>query len=200
MRAFSPKKDKETRNPFAPKKVNGKEPKPPKTHEPDKWDGGGGSVYHTRCTSTPSIPTQDPASQRKRTEGIKRQLKGSEREREIRRSLKSFAPARPNARPTDENQETPAVGEETSPLLLLEESKAFDAKRVRQIGFDPRRRVNEEGPNVQTDRKVSPILGGGVMGGKISLERVLGDVGGVAEREEVDSDSDSDLDIIMTGE
>ena len=60
--------------------------------------------------------------------------------------------------------------------------------------------MNEEGPNVQTDRKVSPILGGGVMGGKISLERVLGGAGGVAEREEVDSDSDSDLDIIMTGE
>ena len=84
-------------------------------------------------------------------------------------------------------------------MLLLEESKAFDAKRVRQIGFDPRRRVNEEGPNLRADRKVSPILGGGVTVGKISLEGVLGGVGAVVEREDADSDSDSDLDIIMVG-
>jgi Primase zinc finger len=187
MRAFSPKKEKEQRNPFAPKKVNNKE-KPPKTREVDKWDGGGGTVYHnTRSSSKPPTATADDP--RKRTEGIKRTLRGNEREREIRRSLHAFAPPRPVKQ--DENQE---VEEEVGKAeKLLEESRAFDAKRVRAIGFDPRRRANEDVP-VRVDRKVNPIVGG-----KISLEGVLGGGTGGTGEGDVDSDSDSDLDIIMAG-
>ena len=76
----------------------------------------------------------------------------------------------------------------------LGESRAFDAKRVRGLGFDPRRRVNEEGRGGTQERKIMPIVGGG----RISLEGVLGGGkrSGVGD-EVVESDSDDELDIVM---
>jgi hypothetical protein len=195
MRPLSPKKEKETRNPFAPRKVNNKDEKPTKkrkrTNEPDRWDGGGGSVYHSATstiTVTP-IDSEPAVISKKRIDGIKRELKGSEKERELRRVFKSFAPARPVVKPPAEK--TPP------PVEDIGESIAFDAKRVRGIGFDPRRRANED-VRIPTDRKIAPIVGGQ----KISLEGVLGGMSTGENKKgggdgEMDSDSDSDLDIVM---
>jgi hypothetical protein len=205
MRAFSPKKEKEARNPFAPRKVNEKNSKVTKkerTSVPDRWDGGGGSVYHAKGTGN----NTDIDTTKKHIDGIKRDLKGSEREREIRRIFKSFAPSKEN--PTESNT-TDKVGEidgegdtvDTMTEENLSESKAFNAKRVRQIGFDPRRKVNEEVK--LSEKKVLPIIGGGGGGQRISLDGVLGGngennrKGHVGERDDMDSDSDSDLDIVM---
>jgi len=207
MRAFSPKKEKEPRNPFAPRKVNEKNSKVTKkerTSVPDRWDGGGGSVYHAKGTGN----NNDIDTTKKHIDGIKRDLKGSEREREIRRIFKSFAPLK--QQPTEPNT-TDKVGgidgEEgtvsTTTEETLSESKAFNAKRVRQIGFDPRRKVNEEAK--LSEKKVLPIIGGGGVGQRISLDGVLGGNGEksingrshISERDDMDSDSDSDLDIVM---
>lgn len=183
MRAFSPKKEKEGRNPFAPKKINTKEPtrKRQRTSEPDRWDGGGGSVFHSSCAITPINDLDSTMSSKKRIDGIKRDLKGSERERELRRVFKSFAPPKPAPRPVEE-EKAPVAPE-------LPESKAFDAKRVRVIGFDPRRRADEE-PRLR-DGKISPIRG------KISMDGVLSGMNSKTTVNEMDSDSDSDLDIVM---
>ena len=203
MRPFSPKKEKETRNPFAPRKVNEKNSKPKKvkTSEPDRWDGGGGSIYHSGVTSN-NNDIDTALTTKKRVEAIKRDLKGSEREREIRRIFKSFAPVKPivSSNPLPERTTNPC----TYAQLTTENfeanldypddanSGAFDAKRVRQIGFDPRRKVNEEVKG--RDKKIVPIVGGQ----RISLDGVLGGENksnGV--KEDVDSDSDSDLNIVM---
>lgn len=182
-----------------------------KTSEADRWDGGGGSVYHSKGVIN-NIHDNEIESTKKRVEGIKRDLKGSEREREIRRIFKSFAPPKtttngdhkPNAMDQalglvdsedEEVQQHMVEGEEN----LV--SKAFDAKRVRQIGFDPRRKVNEE-PKL-SDKKVLPIIGTGSLQGRsrISMDGVLGNGANSNNikngKEEVDSDSDSDLDIVM---
>jgi hypothetical protein len=186
MRAFSPIKEKEPRNPFAPKKkANPSEPrKRQRTSEPDRWDGGGGSVYHssTAITVTSTQNELDSALvTKKRVEGIKRDLKGSERERELRKTFKAFAPPpKPVAKPV--------VEEEVKVVPEFGESKAFDAKRVRNIGFDPRRRADDE-PRLR-EGKVSPIIG------RISMDGVLGGMN-INKAVEVDSDSDSDLDIVM---
>ena len=185
MRAFSPKKEKEGRNPFAPKKINATEPrKRQRTSEPDRWDGGGGSIYHSSST-IPITSTQNDLenalASKKRVEGIKRELKGSERDRDLRRVFKSFAPPKPAPRPV--------VEEEPKIAVELPESKAFHAKRVRDIGFDPRRRADEE-PRLR-EGKVSPIVG------RISMDGVLGGMNANKRDVDVDSDSDSDLDIIM---
>jgi hypothetical protein len=191
MRPLSPKKEKETRNPFAPRKQNNKDSmaakKKPRTNEPDRWDGGGGSVYHSTTTTVTVNPIEsDPTFQsKKHIEGIKRELKGTEKDRELRRVFKSFAPPRPVAKPQVVETTPPPVEE-------LGESKAFDAKRLRGIGFDPRRRANEE-VRPPTDRKIAPIVGGQ----KISLEGVLGRMRTNSGDVEMDSDSDSDLDIVM---
>lgn len=182
MRAFSPKKEKERRDPFAPKRLNAKDdnPKSKKTkpYEPDRWDGGGGVIYHSQG---PIPETEATISSKKRIEGIKRELKGSERDRELRKIFKSFAPPKPVPKPP--------VEEVVIPSQELTESKAFDAKRIRWIGFDPRRRPNE--PQL-SDKKVAPIVGSS----RISLDGVLnGEC--KSTHEETDSDSDSDLDIIM---
>jgi hypothetical protein len=181
MRPFSPKK--ETRNPFALKKVNGKDDDRPKvkkvkTYEPDRWDGGGGSVYHSAGT-TGEVDTA--LSMKKRVEAVKRDLKGSERDRELRRQFKSFAPPKPVPKPP--------VEEVLPPVPELFESKAFDAKRLRNIGFDPRKRANEE--IRPSDKKVIPIVG------RISLDGVLGGSESMNNGEDMDGDSDSDLDIVM---
>ena len=205
MRPFSPKKEKEARNPFAPRKVNEKNSKPKKvkTSEPDRWDGGGGSIFHSKGTSNNNNEIDTALTTKKRVEAIKRDLKGSEREREIRRILKPFAPTKPTISP----DRTMSVREPTlNPYICgavgkLEASMdgtdddgggAFDAKRVRQIGFDPRRKVNEE--IKLGDKKIVPIVGGQ----RISLDGLLGgDNKSNGEKEDVDSDSDSDLDIVM---
>jgi hypothetical protein len=185
MRAFSPKKEKERRNPFAPRKINGAEPrKRQRTSEPDRWDGGGGSIYHSSSTAPLSSTTNDLENalvSKKRVEGIKRDLKGSERERELRKVFKAFAPPKSAPQPVQVVEETKA------PELM--ESKAFDAKRVRVIGFDPRRRADEE-PRLR-EQKVSPITG------KISMDGVLGGMTKGKGQVEMDSDSDSDLDVVM---
>jgi len=129
-------------------------------------------------------------------QGIKRDLKGKEHDRELRRVFKAFArPKVVKAGPAVVEEEDGGKGAE------VVESVAFDARRVRGIGFDPRWRANEE-VRVNPDRKISPIRGsGGGKLGKISLEGVLGGMkasGGVAGGPELeDSDSDSDLDIVM---
>src|ERR1700738_4570568 len=158
MRPLSPKKEK-ARNPFAPArgKLNAKEtakPKKEKISKPDRWDGGGGSVYQPNVIAV----TDESMASKKRVDGIKRELKGSERDRELRRTFKSFAPARPAPKP---------VEEPVAPVEMAVESRAFDAKRVRGIGFDPRKRVGDE--ETRSDRKIAPIVGQ-----RISLDGVLG--------------------------
>ena len=204
MRPFSPKKEKEARNPFAPRKVNEKNSKPKKvkTSEPDRWDGGGGSIYHSKGTSSNNNEVDTTLTTKKRVEAIKRDLKGSEREREIRRILKPYAPPKSTIPPDP----TKSLREPTlNPYMcgafgkfeaLVDGTddggRAFDAKRVRQIGFDPRRKVNEE--IKLGDKKIVPIVGGQ----RISLDGVLGgDNKSNGIKEDVDSDSDSDLDIVM---
>ena len=201
MRPLSPKKERETRNPFAPRKVNGKDEIVPKakkirTSGPDRWDGGGGSVYHSKGT-TMDIDTTLPS--KKKVEAIKRDLKGSERERELRRVFKTFAPKKPLTNPSEICEAQCATDSAAEPTdiddLGQPESKAFDAKRLRQIGFDPRRRANEEVK--LSDKKVIPIIGQ-----RISMDGVLGGLDGENKgngKEDIDSDSDSDLDIVMTG-
>lgn len=204
MRPFSPKKEKEARNPFAPRKVNEKNSKPKKvkTSEPDRWDGGGGSIYHSKGTSSNNNELDTTLTTKKRVEAIKRDLKGSEREREIRRIFKPFAPSKPTIPPdstTSLREPTPnscmsgSLGKfEASMNGTDDGGGAFDAKRVRQIGFDPRRKANEEAK--LGDRKIVPIVGGQ----RISLDGVLGgDNKSNGYKDDVDSDSDSDLDIIM---
>lgn len=200
MRPLSPQKQKDKRDPFAPKTLNSTKPeKPSKTSKPDdKYSGGGGSIYHsssTTLTATPISTALDSAlASKKRVEGIKRDLKGSAADRELKRIFRPFAPQKPIIKPA------PVVEEKETVCGDVGESVAFDARRVRGIGFDPRRRANEEvRPNA--DRKVSPIRGNGTGSmGKISLEGVLGGMGKKgtgAGGEMEDSDSDSDLDIVM---
>jgi hypothetical protein len=183
MRPLSPKKEPRRRN------SNTKEDKPVKlkrkrTSEPDQWDGGGGSVYHS---SAVGINAEIDATlvSKKHVEDIKRDLKGSGRDRDLRRKFKNFAPTKPTVKPP--------VLEISLPPADIADSKAFDAKRVRGIGFDPRRRANEEVK--LSDKKVSPIVGH-----RISLDGVLGEMNNnenTRAKDEVDSDSDSDLDIVM---
>jgi hypothetical protein len=226
---LSPKKEREVRNPFAPKKDNIKNStKPKKTYEVDRWDGGGGSIYHSKTsTSVSSSIDTTVLTSKKRIEGIKRDLKGSERERELRKLLKPFTPFKPVSSVTETALEDAkdATGEnEINKLLrsfdaeddepkneeaqfeekfqvsvdesenLENNSAAFTAKRVRQIGFDPRRKVNEE---VKLgEKKILPIIGGQQQ--RISLDGVLGGENNKnQQKDEMDSDSDSDLDIVM---
>jgi hypothetical protein len=201
MRPFSPKKEKQARNPFAPRKINEEDgsitkTKKNRTSEPDRWDGGGGSVYHSKGTV---VDIDATLSSKKHVEAIKRDLKGSERERELRRVFKTFAPKKPLSNPSEVRgaQCSTDTVENFMEIddLGLPESKAFDAKRLRQIGFDPRRRANEEVK--PSDKKVEPIIGQ-----RISMDGVLGGLNGVSKtngKEDIDSDSDSDLDIVMTG-
>jgi hypothetical protein len=174
---LSPRKEKE-RDPFAPKKINSKKPPVKKIAKPDRVGHGGGNIFHSN-TVDPFEESNKMVDGMKRVDGIKRQLKGSERERELRQKFKSFAPVRP----------TPKLVEESPPPPVeVVESRAFDAKRVRGIGFDPRRRVGDD--DVRNDRKIAPIVGQ-----RVSLEGVLG--GMASKQVEMDSDSDSDLDIVM---
>ena len=197
MRPFSPKKEKAPRNPYAPRIPNEKKSKPKriKTSAPDRWDGGGGSVYHTNNNSdigasevSFGIPSKIAA-----VEAIKRDLKGNERERELRRQFKCFAKKPSNSAPSgDISPEYGTGAHQVIAIIEAMESKAFDAKRLRQIGFDPRRKANEE--PALADKKVVPIVGGQ----KISLDGLLGEWENNEGREVVDGDSDSDLDIVMT--
>ena len=200
MRPFSPKKEKEQRNPFAPRKPNNSidEPKTSKIAAPDRRDGGGGQVYapHTRTTSLTDLNNDTTLLSKKRVEAIKRDLKGSEFDRELRKKFKAFAPPkRAPPVPRVEEEVAQPVGSE------LGESKAFDAKRVRGLGFDPRRKVNEAERRAGSERKVVPIVGVGAGGNaaRISLDGVLGRErkGGNRMNEVVESDSDDDLDIVM---
>jgi Primase zinc finger len=162
QRAYSPKK---TRRPNLPPMK--------KTSAPDSWEGGGGSVYHAGST-TEVVPVKKPA-----IEGIKRSLKEQEQERELRSTLKAFRPVKPPPPPP-----APVV---PAPVELPD-SRAFDPKRVREIGFDPRRRADEDVRPVQ--ESVAPIKG------KICMDGVLSTI---ATKEGAEgSDSDSDLDIVMT--
>jgi len=203
VRPLSPSRKKEKRDPFAPKKLNPPAKDAPKRpSEPDKWDGGGGSIYHSATPIARAIDPADPElSKIKRVQGIKRDLKGKEHDRELRRVFKSFARPKVIKAATAVVEEEEQGGEGEGGKGEVVESVAFDARRVRGIGFDPRWKANEE-VRVNPDRKISPIRGsGGGKLGKISLEGVLGGMKasrGVAGGPELeDSDSDSDLDIVM---
>ena len=204
IRPLSPERNKEKRDPFAPKKQPPRAipEKPKKTSKPDSWDGGGGSIYHSGL-AVPIVPIElDSAlSSKKKVDGIKRDLKGSERERELRRVFKPFAPPKVSVMKT-----APVVEETEKETQEGLESKAFDAKRLRGIGFDPRRRANEEvKPNYLERTLVLPTRS---EGREISLERIglSGFMKGWGEGKRSrmddilsgsDSDSDSDLDIVM---
>jgi hypothetical protein len=203
IRPLSPERKKEKRDPFAPRKHPlPSQEKRKKTSKPDSWDGGGGSVYHSSSAQiVPVVPVElDSAlTSKKKTDGIKRDLKGSERERELRRVFKPFAPARVSVKTAPTVEEKEETGE-------VVESKAFDAKRLRGIGFDPRRKANEEVKFNYMERTL--VLPPRPDASEISLEnmglskfmRGWGE-GRKSRLEEVidgsDSDSDSDLDIVM---
>jgi hypothetical protein len=180
IRPLSPRKEKERRNPFAPRGVNSKDPakvKKEKVSKPDREGHGGGSVF----TPNTIALTDETITTKRRVDGIKRELKGSARDRELRKTFKSFAPVRPAPKP---------VEEPPAPVEPAGESRAFDAKRVRGIGFDPRRRVGED--ETRSERKIAPITGK-----RISLDGVLGSMANGKTDDEMASDSDSDLDIVI---
>jgi len=200
LRPLSPRREKETRNPFAPRKVNDKVPKQqstkkPKTTEIDKWDGGGGSIYLSHNSSV-TTTNPDTTNSKKRIEIIKRSLKGSDRDRQLRKLFKPFNKVSETIpeQSLEDNSSSDDDEEEEEQEMELKESKAFNAKRVRQIGFDPRRKANEEVNYHNNKRVIVPIVGG-----KISLDGVLGgdNCGGGTGKDVMDSDSDSDLDIVM---
>jgi len=173
-RAFSPKKDK------------GEKRKKVKTVAADNWDGGGGAVYNPG-TKAVSIDTSE-LDKKNKVHSTKLHLK---QEGNLRAALSVFAPAKPAS-----NHSVEEIKASAAPVVADGgESKAFDAKRLRGIGFDPRRRPNEEVP--LSDKKVSPIIGPGK---KISLDGVLAGMNGNRRetKEDMDSDSDSDLDIVMS--
>jgi len=177
-RPFTPKKIKE-KNPLGPRNPNSKVSKKERNYKPDQWDGGGGVVYHAKGEE---INYEEMTKQRN-IEQLRRDCSRPSKDKIIRDAFKSFIPPKQIVKPV--------VVEKVVAPPDLGQSTAFDAKRLRNIGFDPRIKVNEEAR--YPERKISPIVG-----------RIMDNVLGGFEKNskndgETDSDSDSDLDIIMVG-